>query len=83
MKKANDGSSTGSNLALIAAIAAAVLGGYGVFVGLDEMFRDGEVAAWIKIVVSIGIGAFILAAANVAWGRIKESQEENLGDVEL
>lgn len=83
MGKAKDGSSFGSVLALIAVFAASVIAGYGVYVALDEMFADDEVATWIKIVVSIGIGAIALAAANVAWNRVRESQEEKLGDVEL
>ena len=83
MNRSNDGSNTGSMFALIGILAASLLAGYGAFVGLGEMFRDSEVAAWIKVVVSVSIGAFVLAATSVVRERLKESQEENLGDVEL
>lgn len=83
MANENDGSSVGSAFAIIAVLAGAVLAGFGIFVGMGELFDGGEVATWVKVVSGIGVGALILAGLMVIGHRMREARLENLGDVEL
>ncbi len=83
MKKANNGSSFGSNVALVAVLAGVVLGAFGVFTAFGEMFDSDEVPNWIGVVAIIGLSALVLAFASVVRDRFKEIQQEDMRDVEL
>ena len=78
----DSGSWIGSAAAAIASLAVAGLVGYGAFQSLEMLFGT-DIAIWIKMLVAIAVGGFIIALASAIIGRWRESRTEGLGDTRL